>query len=99
MIPLYLQRAKYLAEEYFLFNIFEGARILRTGKGNKSALVQMKPSGPAYYRSQFTITMFYRGMVWKLSDLESKANQFPPQTYKAMKKTSVRICHRLFNQL
>lgn len=48
MIPLYLQRAKYFAEEYFLFNIFEGARILRNGKSNKSAAVQMKPFGPVY---------------------------------------------------
>jgi len=48
MIPLYLQRAKYIAEEYFLFNIFEGARILRNGKSNKSAPVQMKPFGPVY---------------------------------------------------
>jgi len=30
--------------------------------------------------------MFYSGMVWKLTVLESKANQFPLQTYEAIKK-------------
>lgn len=34
MIPLYLQRAQYFAERYFLFNISEGASVLGIRKSN-----------------------------------------------------------------
>lgn len=83
MIPLYLQRAQYFAERYFLFNIFEGAGVLRMS--SKSVPVQMKTYSPVYYRSQFTKTIFYTRMC-KLTVSKRKANQFPLKTYKALKK-------------
>jgi len=98
MIPLYLQRAQYFAERYFLFNISEGARALRIRKSSKSVPVQVKAYGPVYYRSQFTKTFFYT-RVCKLTVLKRKANQFLLRTYKALKKESVRSCHFQFNQL
>lgn len=81
MIPLYLQRAQYFAEKYFLFNIFEGARVLGIKKNNKPVPVQMKTYGPVHYRSQFSKSISYSRM-WKLTVLERKANQFPLKTYK-----------------
>lgn len=98
MIPLYLQRAQYFAERYFLFNIFEGAGVLRIRKSSKSVPVQMKTYSLVYYRSQFTKTIFYT-RTCKLTVLKRKANQFPLKTYKALKRKSVRICHFQFNQL
>lgn len=54
MIPLYLQRAQYFAERYFLFNIFEGARVLGIRKSNRSVPVQMKTYSPIYYSIFYT---------------------------------------------